>query len=177
MLGAAFTVGKFGYAAVTGLDAFVDTSARFAVKLALRSREIDLAAAEEMVREMRARVPRDTGRLFNGIAFEVMEGGTVEVYAAAHNPWSGINYAGFVERGTRAGTRGRKASYVADSNYFILSTAAGPGRSYGRSRLQQRTHPGTEAQPFFFPVAEEVLARRGLSLEEAIDDAAGEDFA
>ena len=184
MIGAAFTVGKLGYAAFSGVDAFVDATARFAVKLALKSRAADTSGAEAMVEEMRALVPQDSGRRYNGIGFEVLEGGTVEVFASAINPKDGVDYAGLVERGTRAGTRSPKVkrkkgvrrgvSYVADSNYFNLSTVAPPGRSYERTRMAYRNHPGTEAQPFFFPVVEEVLAKRGQELDEAIAAAADE---
>lgn len=135
MIGVVMTASRFGYAAFTGIDAFVDATAQFAVKLALQSRAADTATAEAMVADMRGRVPQDTGLLWSGIAFELQSDGTVEVSASAVSPEGGADYANFVEKGT--------------------------------------LH--MDAEPYFYGPAEDALARRGQSLEAAID-AASDDF-
>lgn len=125
-------------------------------------------AAREMVSRMRADVARDTGRLYNGIEYFGNEDGgfTVQASAVHEDRNGGEDYAGFVERGTRAGQRGHKVSYVADSAYHDLTAGIGSGtlretgQRKGRARLQYRDHPGTPAQPFFFDNAREVLSKR-----------------
>jgi hypothetical protein len=124
-------------------------------------------AAKEMVERMRADVPYDSGRLFNGIQY-FEEDGSYTVEASAINPDKngGEDYAGFVERGTRPGERGRKVAYVADSGYHDLSVDIGNGAvrptaaTSRRSRLQYRGHPGTPAQPYFYQNAIDVLRKR-----------------
>ena len=66
----------------------------------------DEDAAQEMVDRMRADVPVDTGRLYNGISWRREDGSyVVEATAASHD--RGADYAGFVERGTQPGMRAR----------------------------------------------------------------------
>ncbi len=149
-------------------------------KLASRS---DEDAAQEMVDRMRADVPHDTGDLYNGISYFQQDGVWTVQASGVHPDKPGADYAGFVERGTRAGERGRKVSYVADSDYHDLSVDIGdgsrrPGRTYSRSRLQQRGHPGTPAQPFFYANAIDVLRERRADLGQVlgIEAAAAGDF-
>lgn len=176
MIRALLAAGQLG--AILHGDDLVRNLAKFGAKLALRSRKIDQEAGEGMVELMRSRVPVDTGRLLNGITSTVREDGSVVVEASAvrvsGTGRESADYAGFVERGTRAGDRGGRVSYMADSSYFDLSTGGAPGRSYRRKRRVYRSHPGTEAQPFFFDSVEEVLAERGRSMDDAVGDAAGE---
>lgn len=176
MIGTLFSVGRLGFAAVAGVDEFVQAAARFGVKLALGVRKVDGEAGEEMVALMRSRVAVDTGQLLNGISSTTDENGAVTVQASAiKETGSGEDYAGYVERGTRAGVRGRKISYIADEGYFDLSAPQRRvGATYARSRRQARGHPGTPSQPFFFDSAAEVLARRGQSLDDAVTNAAAE---
>lgn len=99
MIGAVFTVGKFGYAAFSGQDALVDATAQFAVKLALSSKHADEATAEEIVEEAKSEAPRDTGLLESGITFEIDDEGFATVTSVALNE-QGRDYARFVEFGT-----------------------------------------------------------------------------
>lgn len=121
---------------------------------ALRSAEE--ITAQAIVGDMRRDAPRRTGRLRSGIKWYRVGENAIRIVASARRA-RGADYAGFVERGTRAGVRGRRIRYVADSGYFNLSgsSAAGylvaaSGRQRNRNRVQRRGHPGTRAQPFFF---------------------------
>ena len=100
----AFQTGK-GLIGVIGTDKIIGALVKFGVKLALKSRKADEDAAEEMTERMRAEVPERTGRLANGITFEVDENGVATVRASAVNPTGrggseGADYARFVEFGT-----------------------------------------------------------------------------
>lgn len=172
-------------AEVSGVGDLVVAGARFLARAVMRARRADAAALDQMVDLARARVPRDTGRLYNGISgrFE----GDVAVFEASAVRISGsgresADYAGFVERGTKAGLRGRSAS-VADQAYFTRAewsaahpgSGAVPGRQYrsGPLRRVHHPHPGTTAQPFFFNSAAEVLRDHGDELQAAMAEEAG----
>lgn len=149
-------------------------------KVASRS---DAEAAEEMVNRMRADVPRDRGNLYNGIEYFEVDGiYTVRASAVHPDRGGGEDYAGFVERGTRAGVRGRSQVYVADTNYHELTAGltAGSiratGDRYARRRLQYRTHPGTPAQPYFFDNAYDVLRERRADLADVVYGELAGDF-
>ncbi|HVL73322.1 MAG TPA: HK97-gp10 family putative phage morphogenesis protein [Beijerinckiaceae bacterium] len=144
---------------VIGTDRIVGALVRHGLRLVTRSRALDRAAGPEMVEAMRARVPQDTGTLFSGITSSE-EGGVVTVEASAENPRAD-DYARFVEYGTRPGLRGGSLSYAADEGFF-----SGQVRPTPRTRRVYRTHPGTKAQPFFWPGAREVLERRGRALAD-----------
>jgi len=141
----------------------------------------DRGAAQEIVDLARADVSQDTGRLFNGINWWPQDDAFIVQAAAVHEDRSGgEDYAGFVEHGTQSGERGRKVTYaVADSGYHEATSGLGDGsiRSAprSRSRLQYRDHPGTNAQPFFYKNAHDVLARRGADAEDVIGLALDED--
>lgn len=150
---------------------------RFAVKLAFKTKKVDADAAAEMVDLMRSRVPRDTGRLYNGIEAHQEDDGTWLVEASAVHPRGSkesADYARFVEFGTAPGTRGDRTSYVADEGFFSTD-ALGDGRFRGRARARTRkvyrTHAGTPAQPYFFESAREVLEKRGISMQSILDQA------
>ena len=77
---------------------------------------------------------------------------------------TGVDYGPFVERGTRAGVRGQR-----------VATATFYEQANGQRRKARRTHPGTEAQPFFWNSAREVLERRGREHAQAYAAAAESD--
>jgi hypothetical protein len=153
-------VGSFGASMIT--------FGRIIGRMALQS---DSRVAQEMVDRMRADAPVDEGDLVNGITWR-QEGKEFVVEASAIDPRKGgADYAGYVERGTRAGVRGRSVAYVADESYFDLSvdidadggvSGARRGKRSARRRQQYRTHPGTAAQPYFFHNAESALRKRAL---------------
>lgn len=124
---------------------------------------IDERALDEMVELARSRVPRRTGRLAEGISGE-REGDAFVFKAEAQRDESSADYAPFVERGTRAGVRGR---VVADPSTFELRA--------GIRRRSRRSHPGTEASPFFYSSAFEVLARRNVEHGAALIRQTAED--
>lgn len=98
--------------------------------------------ADDMVGLAQRLVPRRTGALAASIGKEA--GGTdLSVQVVAGN--SEAFYARFVEFGTRSGTAGETADF---SKKQTLERGT-EGQS--RSRKVKRTHPGTPAQPFFFP--------------------------
>lgn len=147
---------------VLGVDYFVDELAQYALILASDAYRVDVDAAEAMVDKMRARVPRDTGRLFNGISYSV-DGTTITVTASAVAPrgrWE-ADYSRLVEFGTQARRQAVEASFFDDS------TGAGRPR---KRRVAQ--HPGTKPQPFFLNSAREVLVERRKHLAEIIGQGA-----
>ncbi|MGY2051684.1 HK97 gp10 family phage protein [Methylobacterium sp. JK268] len=182
MIGGLLNAGKLAWSAVKGVDPFVDAIARMGVKMALRAKAIDRATAEDIVERARGRVPRDTGRLYSGIAVTDRDGVFGVIASAVHpNDPREMDYAFLVENGTRPGVRGQR---VADPDFY--RTAAGgrgginpaTGRRYRAAeagRRAQRTHPGTKPQPYFWPSVEEGLAKRGLALEDVIGGVAGEE--
>ena len=108
------------------------------------------AAAQRMVERMRDAAPVDSGELRESIDWR-REGDEIVVEADASDALD-VFYARFVEYGTRAGRRGARTTVS------------------GRARKVYRTHPGTEAQPFFYDTAREVLAEFRVALEDAIDE-------
>lgn len=171
--GTSLSTSQYFGLAIIGADLLSSRLFKVARLLDKIAGQSDAEAAQEMVNRMRADVPTDTGNLFNGIEF-FEENGIYTVQASAVHPDrnGGEDYAGFVERGTKSGIRTRKTSYVADSNYHELTAGLGfggvrpTGRTYRRTRLQYRTHPGTPAQPFFFQNAIDVLRERRANLGE-----------
>lgn len=115
----------------------------------------DEAVAAEMVARMRRDAPELTGLLREGITYRFEDGAWVVEAAASlqgarkRGQGEGADYAPFVEYGT------------ADRTYF-----AGDARRVG--------HPGTEAQPFFWQNAREVLAEYVLHLAGTLADAVEE---
>lgn len=184
MIDGLLTAGKFGWAAISGVDALADAFAQYTVKMVLSSKSIDGDAAQEMVRRMQAAVPQDTGLLFSGIQAELNEDTWTVKASAVHGRggWYDLNYAFLVEHGTQAGVRGgrRGTSVVVGPEYFDGQTGARLGKlnpATGRrarvrdaSRKSARTHPGTKPQPFFYPAVDAVMEERALRLEESIGD-------
>jgi hypothetical protein len=150
---------------IVGVDRIVGQLVKMSVKWAIKARQVDDDAAEDMVERMRAEVPRRTGLLFNGIS-HTTEGEFQVVTATAHarrGGKEGADYARFVEFGTKPHTRGS----VADAEFHQDATGAGAGR--------RRGHPGTAPRPFFYPAVRAVLAERGRRLEDVIDETATEE--
>lgn len=184
MLDTLITAGKFGWAAISGVDALTDAFARSAVKMVLRSHEIDADAAEEMVRRMQAAVPRDTGLLFSGITATLVDDTWTVSASAVHGRgrWNDLNYAFLVEHGTQPGVRGgrRGTTLVVGPDYFDGQTGARLGKmnpATGRrarvrdaSRRSARTHPGTKPQPFFYPAFDAVMEERALRQDDILGD-------
>jgi HK97 gp10 family phage protein len=86
---------------VIGVSTFYGQLAKYAVKLATRSHQAGIDAANEMVDLMKSRVPQDSGALLNGISWEE-DNGTFTVTASAISPTgSHEDYAPFVEYGTQ----------------------------------------------------------------------------
>jgi len=136
---------------------------RVATRMQGHADRIDQRALDEMVELARSRVPRRTGRLAEGISGE--RDGEVFVFKAeAQRDESSADYGPFVERGTRAGARGR---VVADPTTLELRK--------GIRRRARRSHPGTEAQPFFYNSAFDVLARRNIEQGAALTRQTAED--
>lgn len=178
MIGGLITTAKFGWAAVTGVDALVDALAQYAVKVVLSSREVDAAAAAEIVSRAQAAVPQDTGLLFSGITYR-QDGETWIVRASAIQTRGRYeqDYAFLVEHGTAAGVRGGRRGGEVVVMVGGRSRAGAfnevTGRRYrvaNAARRSDRTHPGTRPQPYFYPAVDAVLGERAARLEAAIPE-------
>lgn len=124
---------------------------------------IDQRALDEMVALAQSRVPRRTGKLSAGITGE-REDDAFVFKAEAQRDASSADYSPYVERGTRPGRRGQ---VVAEPTSFE--------RRAGIRRRSRRSHPGTEAQPFFYNSAREVLERRNVQQGAALVRQTAED--
>jgi hypothetical protein len=168
-------------AGLFGLEQLTGPLVRIGVKVAMRVGKIDDDAGAEMVEGMRAAVPYDAGRLFNGIETwregdsRVVQASTVRTSSTGKE---GMDYAFLVEHGTAAGQRGGRRAYVAQAGYFDADEFGNGARRATptpRARRVNRGHPGTPAQPFFYPVANEVLERRGSLLDSVLEEVASAD--
>lgn len=131
---------------------------RVASNMQAQAQGVDARALNEMVTRAKASAPVRSGNLVNGITGE-REGEFYVFRASAVGPHDGADYAPFVEFGTRPHQR-----QVADESYF----------EGGARRSRRPGHPGTEAQPFFWPAARSVLAeRRREQAQTLLADAAG----
>ncbi|MGL3208691.1 hypothetical protein [Bradyrhizobium sp. BR 1433] len=164
-----------------GLDVLQNRFVKIGRFIEKHMRVKDEESARDMVGRMRADVPQDKGNLYNGIRYWQDGDAWVVQAAAVHDDRSGgEDYSGFVEHGTQPGQRGRSVTYaVADGGYHENTSGLGEGavRPVPRSRTRQqyRTHPGTEAQPFFYDNARDVLEERGADADEVIGLALDED--
>lgn len=179
MIGGLLTAGRFGWAAVQGVDALTDAFARYTVKIVLRSHAVDSDAADEIVRRAQAAVPRDTGRLYSGIKSSENDGVWTVVASATHGRgrWDDLNYAFLVEGGTQPGVRGgrRGTTITVETGRSSRAGAFNPvtGRRFrvaDASRISERTHPGTPAQPFFYPAVDAVMEERQLRAAGVLDE-------
>lgn len=144
-----------------------------AAKVAVAAREGGEEAAAAMVVAMREDAPELTGRLRAGIEW-FRDGDMIEVRASAIREGAGgaqsADYARFVELGTRGGARGTRiarqqprAFYATVEGTDLQTFVAFPGRT----RAVRRSHPGTEAQPFFWPNARRFLGEYRLGVAQA----------
>lgn len=133
---------------IPGTDKLVGALGRFALRLEARAGKVDGGAAGEMVAEMRAAVPVDSGNLLNGIT-TYREGESTVVEASAIR--GDFDYARVIEFGRHA-----------DTAFFARD---GFGEGSGAAK----------AEPFFFPAVNDVLEERGSSMDEAIEIVAGEE--
>jgi hypothetical protein len=153
--------GAARFAVAQGVGEFTGALIKYGPRLVGAVRRVDERAGEKIVDLARAAAPQASGRLFNGIETR-REGDEIVVEASAINPGGrkggageGADYARFVEFGTKP-HGGRQG---AEGDFF-------EGSSRPRSR-PRRGHPGTPAQPFFYPSASEVLAERAHDLGAA----------
>lgn len=180
-----FTIARAGLAlysaqeatGIIGFGEWAGAIGRIVAKMALKARRIDDSILQDMVSGAQSRVPRDTGRLYSGIRGEV-EGDLFAFSAsAARESGASVDYAPFVEFGTRPGHRG--ASVVTQSlvgaGHGLSLSARLSAETTDRRRRQYREHPGTPAQPFFWPAVEEALKKRGLAMSDLAASAAAEE--
>jgi len=136
---------------------------RVGAKLRGAAEAADDAAMAEMLELMRSRAPVRSGALRNAIEGHTEgEGDTRQnvITAKVHarrGGGEGADYAPFVEFGT-------DPHGAATADYFETSRAR-----------PVAGHPGTEAQPFFWNSAREVLRRRRADMGEIIDGVAAEE--
>lgn len=140
---------------IAGLGRLAGAFAKFGTTLALRADRLNEKSIRWIVNDMRARVPVDTGALLNSIRYW-RDGRFWVVTADAQNPRDGTDYGYWVEYGTTGGDRG-----------VSRITFAG-AEDMARRRISYRSHPGTEAQPFFWPAIEAGVERRNLELGDVL---------
>jgi len=165
---AASESGVFGYAE------WALALGQFVISIERGAHERHGALVDEMVTEARSLAPWDTGDLHMGIE-RIDEADAVLFQASGQHDGEGADYARFVEFGTAPGQRGRAQSIAARPGMF-----SGDGvqesefTTTTRTRRQYRGHPGTEAQPFYFPAIRTVLDRHNLAMKDVIAGAAGD---
>lgn len=120
-----------------------DAMARQADRITAMMRNLvpeDTGALKESIGWTFGKVPR--GKLTIGKLVSANIGGdlTITIYAGDDDP-NGAFYARWVEFGTEAGVRGQR----------VGARSTDVRQAKGKGRLSYRTHPGTPAQPFFFP--------------------------
>ena len=166
---------------VFGGEEFRRSMTRFGDGLSTRAFELDAEAAAEMVDLMQGRVAQRTGLLLSGIASH--QAGEVWTVTASAQKYSNTkDYAKDVEFGTAAGFRGRA---VAGSDYYekaysgrrgSLNERTGRRRRVNDARRRSaRSHPGTDAQPYFLNSAAEVLRKRNSEMSDLIEDLGDEE--
>lgn len=169
-------------AGIEGLDNFFFTLGKTLAKIELKAHRHDGDALNDMVETARSLVPVDTGLLLNGIVGEEIDGHFEFRASAVRTSASGKaqeDYAHFVEFGTSGGERGQAYQSVDEGSILHDLYGASAGSAFAtrrRGRKSARSHPGTEAQPFFYPAAEQALAKRGVALDDAIDQSVAEDW-
>lgn len=137
---------------IEGVGRLAGGLAKIAAKLAMRGDGLSEKTVRWIVNDMRARVPVDTGALLNSIR-AWREGAVWVITADARNPRDGADYGYWVEYGTAA-------RVVTRGTFDSAHDPAG--------------HPGTTAQPFFWPAVEAGLERRDLDLADVIEGLPGE---
>lgn len=168
LAGAALTlVGDLRAAGILGWPEMQFALTEIVPRLVGRAHQDNGRAIEAMVSLARSRVPVDTGRLVNGITGAV-EGEYYVMRARAARDEGSADYARFVEFGTQPGRRSRRVEYQALTGFYanpVTGFESGPGVPAPRTRKQYRGHPGTQAQPYFFNSAREVMEKHFMSIE------------
>ncbi|TDX64000.1 hypothetical protein EDE12_106145 [Methylosinus sp. sav-2] len=147
--------------------------ARIVTRMEVKQHRRDSEALAQMIETARGLVPVDSGRLLSGIGGEAFDAYCEFRASAVHETASGkegADYARFVEFGTRSGEASVAAPITAHEGFYASDQAGVTGmrgNAIVRNRRSRRTHGGTAAQPFFFPAANEVLAKRE-SVAEAL---------
>lgn len=170
---------------VEGVERMNRRMRRLPVSAKRAAREAIGQGAQEIVDKMKQLAPRDSGKLrdsikwtfgnapdgsvtigrfsLGGFSFGSVtdmradEGLRATIYVDTDKR-SGAYYGPFVEFGTEAGQRGGRASYVGLAQNR-------------RGRTQRRTHPGTRAQPFFWPAYRSLRRRVRGRITRAINRA------
>lgn len=181
--------------AVQGLDKLERKLAAIPAAVRLEMRNALATNADELADMMRRLAPADTTKLRRSIGWRFATGGddtssrsglragraaqsvakgnselAVEVFAGDRER-TGAYYARWVEYGTAAGVRKRSRSYSQGKGgpgLNLRSTASGGKK---RTRKVYRTHPGTRAQPFFWPAYRALKRRMQSRLTRAMTKA------
>ena len=124
--------------------------------------------ADEMVALARSLAPKKTGALAASITKESSKNQLgVSVVAGGGKAF----YARFVEFGTRGSVDGEEQGFTEK----LTLTRGAEGQK--RRRKSRRTHPGTKAQPFFFPayraLKKRMKGRASRAASKAIKEVAG----
>jgi hypothetical protein len=151
---------------IVGWERTVTSVFRLADAIAGNANAINRKALDRMVDLARSRVPQDTGLLLSGIEGRE-DGDGFEFRASAvrtrPNGKETADYARFVEFGTQPGIRSRRMPSGVAASIDADGNTVSPRRA-----SRAKGHPGTEAQPFFYNSASEVLADLGARHREAM---------
>jgi hypothetical protein len=169
-----------GAAGVAGWADVAASLANTAYKIHKRIADRNAAALEDMIARARQYVPVDTGRLLNGIGGEDFGDYASFTASAVHGD---ADYARYVEFGTAGGVRGRKRSAQSHGVSALGGTLSGGAFDAGhasyvqrrRERISYRSHPGTKAQPFFFPAVNEAIGPRNEDMQNIFEQAGHEE--
>ncbi len=113
--------------------------------------------AEELTSMQRRIAPVQSGsRLKKSVRFKFFDPLKVEISAGDQRN-KGVIHARFVEFGTKPGKMGRRIS-LRDKK--------------GEKRVQERNHPGTRPDPFFYPAYRSMKRRLKSRLTRAVNKAA-----
>jgi len=153
---------------------------RLALRVEMKARQRDADALSEMIDLARGLAPQDTGLLLSGVGGENFDGYSEFRASAVRESESGrsVDYARFVEFGTRSDMGGDKAPLTAHEAFFASDQkwfGGARGRAVAKDRRSHRAHGATPAQPFFFPAVNQALARRNADAARIPVEAAAED--
>ena len=152
---------------VIGWERTVRSVFKAADALAGNAAGVNRRALDRMVELARSRVPRDTDLLLSGIegredaeGFEFRASGQ----RTGANGKPSIDYARLVEFGTKPGPRRHRLP----SGVASAINADGESVTVRRRAPRGKGHPGTEAQPYFYNSASEILSDLGARHREAM---------
>jgi len=142
---------------VLGLGSVLQSFSWVGIKMVADSGAVDSAALDEMVSAAKSRVHSVSGRLLNGITGRIEDGTCIFEASAISPDGQHADYARYVEFGHHAG-----GIEVADAAFFAGT---------GASALSSRAKGGrdVEAEPFFFPAADEALEKRGIRMQSVLN--------